>query len=542
MLRAARGLLASMEPLIAVIGATGTGKSQLAVDLASRFNGEIINADAMQLYRGLPIITNQVQPHEMGGVPHHLLAINSIEDETWQVGVFRRECLRVIAEIRSRGKVPVLVGGTHYYAQAVLFNEPLVDTRGSEGGVGKSAEAGQTPREGERPADDTARDRFAILERPTAEILSELRKVDPVMASRWHPNEDRKIRRSLEIYLQTGRRASDIYDEQRRRRGQLRQSVSGPSPSEQAGEDEMSADLPFGALRFRTVLFWVHSAADELRQRLNSRVDKMEERGLIAEAEQMFDYLQQQREQGIEIDRSRGIWVSIGFKELEPFIKAIRGSSDSDAASGTDVAQLRQWCLEAVKSSTRKYAKQQLRWIKGKLWTSLVAAGAEDRLFVVDTTDPSNWDHDALGPAERVTAAFLNGSQEPLPNPLETSAFARQTLEPLWQSRTATVRDGDGERGTTTTTPLSDGGQPLRNITCDVCRVTVLSGPQWTSHVESARHRRCVKLAQKKAEMLRNNPHYRAAREARAKAKASVSTDASATADPDARAPSRAPP
>ncbi|KAI5277644.1 hypothetical protein KEM54_004933, partial [Ascosphaera aggregata] len=174
----------------------------LAIDLASRFNGEIINADAMQTYKGLPVTTNQVQPHEMNGIPHHLIAVNSIEQEPWQVGLFRRECLKTIRDIRSRGKLPVLVGGTHYYTQAVLFNEQLVDYRGLE-----DAEA--QPQEGERPLDAAAQERFKILDKSDQEILEKLREVDPVMASRWHPNEDRKIRRSLEIYLQTGRRASE---------------------------------------------------------------------------------------------------------------------------------------------------------------------------------------------------------------------------------------------------------------------------------------------------------------------------------------------
>lgn len=426
----------------------------------------------MQTYRGLPITTNQVQPHEMNGIPHHLIAINSIEQEPWQVGVFRRECLKTIREIRSRGKLPVLVGGTHYYTQAVLFNEPLVDSRAEE-----DAEAAQ-PKEGDRPTDAAEQERFEILDRSPAEILERLREVDPVMASRWHPNEDRKIRRSLEIYLQTGRRASEIYDEQRR----LKQIA------QQNTEDAI------GNLRFPTVIFWVHSAADVLKKRLDNRVDAMEERGMITEAESLFNYLQEKKEQGIDVDRTRGVWVSIGFKELEPYFEAIREGGHDEQ----DLKRLKQTCLEAVKSSTRKYAKQQIKWIRGKLWSGLVAAGSEDRLFVVDTTDPSNWEHDALGPAEKVTTAFLN--DKPLMNPLEVSAFAKETLQPLWDTKSA-VSSND----------------PVQNVTCDICRVTVLSGPQWLGHVHSARHRRCVKLAEKRAEMYRNNPHYRAAKEARAR-------------------------
>ncbi|KAG0160431.1 hypothetical protein PDIDSM_7960 [Penicillium digitatum] len=115
-----------MNPLIAVVGATGTGKSKLAVDLASRFNGEIINGDAMQMYCGLPIITNQIPIDERNGIPHHLLSCIDLDAEAWRIGLFKREALRVIDDIRTRGKVPILVGGTHYYTQAVLFKEQLV--------------------------------------------------------------------------------------------------------------------------------------------------------------------------------------------------------------------------------------------------------------------------------------------------------------------------------------------------------------------------------------------------------------------------------
>ncbi|KAI5304875.1 hypothetical protein KEM55_009234, partial [Ascosphaera atra] len=287
-----------MEPLIAVVGSTGTGKSQLAVDLASRFNGEVINADAMQTYRGLPITTNQITREEMNGVPHHLIALNSLEQEPWQVGVFRRECLKVIKEIRSRGKTPVLVGGTHYYAQAVLFNEPLVDTRSSE-------DITNHPQEGQRPSNQSEQEKFAILDETPSKILAKLREIDPTMAERWHPNEDRKIRRSLEIYLQTGRPASAIYEEQEEQR-RLRDQESN-----------------VGKLRFPTVIFWVHSEAEVLKKRLDKRVDSMERSGLIAEAREMFTYLQEKKRQGIEVDRTRGVWVSIGFKELEPYFEAM---------------------------------------------------------------------------------------------------------------------------------------------------------------------------------------------------------------------------
>lgn len=196
------------KPLLVVLGSTGTGKSEvsaaavvpssanktadsqtskLAIELATRFRGEIINADAMQLYKGLPIITNKVPVNERNGIPHHLLDHISIDKEPWSVDDFKREATKAIQEIRGRGKLPILVGGTQYYVNPLLFPEVTLDE--------VQGDSSQT---------------FPVLEDSTEAMLQELKRVDPAMAERWHPNDRRKIRRSLEIYLQTGRPASEF--------------------------------------------------------------------------------------------------------------------------------------------------------------------------------------------------------------------------------------------------------------------------------------------------------------------------------------------
>ncbi|KAG9809606.1 hypothetical protein KCU68_g21220, partial [Aureobasidium melanogenum] len=96
-------------PLVAVVGATGTGKSELAVNIARKFNGEIINGDAMQLYESLPVITNKMPEDERGGIPHHLLGCIGLNEETWTVGNFVSNALAKISEIRARGRLPILV-------------------------------------------------------------------------------------------------------------------------------------------------------------------------------------------------------------------------------------------------------------------------------------------------------------------------------------------------------------------------------------------------------------------------------------------------
>ena len=160
----------------------------------------------MQLYSGLPIITNKITVEERKGIPHHLLGCIGLDEPTWVVGTFVKRALGVIEEIRSRGKLPILVGGTHYYTQSLLFRDRLAEAEED----GEGGESKKDHHEAQGPIEDLE-DKYPILKESTENLLERLQDVDPVMAERWHPNDRRNIQRSLEIYLQTGRKSSDIY-------------------------------------------------------------------------------------------------------------------------------------------------------------------------------------------------------------------------------------------------------------------------------------------------------------------------------------------
>ncbi|PHH52219.1 tRNA dimethylallyltransferase, mitochondrial [Ceratocystis fimbriata CBS 114723] len=423
------------DPLIVIMGSTGTGKSDLAVELAIRFGGEIINADAMQMYSGLPVVTNQITEAERRGVPHYLLAHISLDQETWAVGDWKREAQALIGDIRSRGKLPIVVGGTHYYLNGLLFEDILV--------------AGDT---------DTTSD-FPVLDEPTEVLLAKLREVDPVMADRWHHNDRRKIRRSLEIFLRMGRKASDIYAEQ-----QLRQQ-SFTSP----------LDVQKQSGPWETLLFWVYSEPETLKTRLDKRVDKMEHAGLMTEIQEMFSYLAAKKASGVTVDMTRGIWQTIGFKEFRAYLELV----NSDSQIEPDVFEtMKAQALEDMKTATRQYARSQIRWIRRKLIPLLKEEpGALAKLFLVDSTDVSAYAQTVVEPASTITRAFLQG--EPLPAPEEVSDVAREELRAA------------GE-------PVKPRAIPIKR-TCELCHITLVSEDQWQKHLKSRRHHRVAKNAKKRA-------------------------------------------
>ncbi|KAI5921392.1 IPP transferase-domain-containing protein [Camillea tinctor] len=420
------------EPLVAIIGSTGTGKSDLAVDLATRFNGEIINADSMQMYRGLPIITNQLSPEEQRGIPHHLLASIDPREPTWSVGLFAREAGKLIKEIRSRGKLPVVVGGTHYYIHSLLFEGSLVD-----GSDFESEEVNYRREENNS--------HFPILDEPTDVILGRLREVDPVMAERWHPDDRRKIRRSLEIYLTTGKRASDIYVEQK----QKKLAAS-------------STRRPWESL-----LFWVYSNPEVLKERLNKRVDKMVERGLMEEVKSLHRSLQQRISEGEAVDRSQGIWQSIGHKQLELYIESeLRGDPIKEKDS------LKELGLEDMRAATRQYARYQLRWIRHKSITALKEHDAMDYLYLLDSTNVQDFPTKVLQPAADICRQFLDGDE--LTKPIEISDVARDILTSFEKANAA-------------------GPSTFKVKTCEVCNMSLATEDQWNKHIGGKKHRRFLR-------------------------------------------------
>ena len=177
---------AGTDPIY-VCGATASGKSALAIGMARELDGEIVNADAFQLYRGLEVLTAAPSAAERASVPHHLYGVLE-PTETMDAGKYLRMAQPVIEEIRSRGKTPVVVGGSGLYLKFLTHGPaPL-------------------------PHGDPVL-RAEMQTRPLEDLVAQLRELDPVEAARTNLQNRRYVERALEICLLTGRRASDLRDQ-----------------------------------------------------------------------------------------------------------------------------------------------------------------------------------------------------------------------------------------------------------------------------------------------------------------------------------------
>ena len=218
------------QPVIAVVGPTGSGKSDLAVNLALELDGEVINADAMQFYRGMDIGTAKISLAERRGVPHHLLDILDVTQEA-SVSQFQEQARAAIADIHSRGKRAILAGGSGLYVRAAL---DVLEFPGTDPAVRQQLE------------DDLAAQGAEAL-------LVRLQAVDPVSAGRL--SDSRRIIRALEVHQLTGRPFSSFMPQ--------REYVQ---PAVQIG---LSVDR------------------EQLRERLALRVHRMVDDGLLAEVERL---------------------------------------------------------------------------------------------------------------------------------------------------------------------------------------------------------------------------------------------------------------
>ena len=249
-------------PLLILAGPTASGKTSLSVELAGKLDAEIISADSMQVYRGMDIGTAKVTREEMGGIPHHLIDICDpivySQEEEWNVMRFVNEAQEAIRDISSRGRLPMLVGGTGFYIHALAYGAEFE----------------------EEPGDSGIRSRLEALS--TDELFERLRTNDPLSAERIHPNNRKRVIRALEYYEMNGAPISEMNDRLKEKESPYRLCY-------------LVLDMPRA----------------KLYERIDLRVDQMIEQGLVREVESL-------REKGATSDMVS--MKGLGYKEILSYL------------------------------------------------------------------------------------------------------------------------------------------------------------------------------------------------------------------------------
>lgn len=292
-------------PVVVVAGCTASGKSEVALELADRLQGEIVSVDSMQVYRGMDIGTAKPSPAERARVPHHLLDVVDPR-ESFDVARFVELARNVLADLARRGKPAILCGGTGLYFKALAQGL------------------------GEAPAPDP-RLRAELEAIPLAELLRELALRDPVTYARIDRQNPRRVIRAIEVIRQTGR----------------------PFSEQRAAWNREAWPAPWQGR-----MFGLQRSPEDLRRRIEARVDRMFQTGLVEETQRLL-------EQGVS-PRSTAL-QALGYRQVLEYLEGRRSLAET---------------IALVKQRTRQFARRQRTWFRGQMplrWLEVgLGAGASE--------------------------------------------------------------------------------------------------------------------------------------------------------------------
>nr|BCT26318.1 isopentenyl transferase [Euura sp. 'Pontania] len=480
--------------LVTILGATGTGKSKLAIELAQKYIGEIISADSMQVYNGLDVITAKVTKEEQAMAPHHMLDIVD-PLSTFTVVDFRNRALPIIEKLLSENKMPIIVGGTNYYIESLLWQVLVDDPKdiGADGSCSlvfdrdggyvsidgfESAESvqGESDKKYVNQSKNRDHDVDSVNKKidsangagidveddgddwdsrtkdeqgppskkikfddsiTNEELHGKLKKIDPDMADRLHPNNRRKIIRSLQVFEQLGTKHSVILQEQRLAGGS---GLGGP-------------------LRFdNSVIFWIKADQKVLDERLDKRVDSMLESGLVQELLNFHDAYNQERIKAKALpDYTKGIFQTIGFKEFHEYLILSKEDRESDKGK-----KLLEEGIEDLKLRTRRYARKQQRWVTNRF----IKRGDRQTppIYLLDSTDVGKWEENVFAPAVSIIDDKISG-KTPSREPLNSNRIEKAVHSDM---------------------------STAESHYCKTCRRVLIGDYQWKAHMEGRKHQRMV--------------------------------------------------
>ena len=289
--------------IVCVVGPTACGKTTLGVLLAKQLNGEVVSVDSMQIYRGMTVGTAAPTAAEMDGVPHHMIAVAD-PAEQWSAAKYAEMALPIIDDILRRGKLPILVGGTGLWLDALVKGHGFAG--GHAGGEVRQKLQQRLEAEGIEP------------------LLAELQKVDPAAAERLHPADEKRILRALEVWLETGKTITEH--------------------NEETKKIPPRYDAVWIGLQFEQ--------RDDMRALIDKRVDKMVDAGLLEEVQALLQS---------GLPRESTSLQAIGYKE---FLGVLDGTATVGEALEEVKLRSRQYAKRQLTWLRRNEAIHWIYWKK----------------------------------------------------------------------------------------------------------------------------------------------------------------------------------
>ncbi len=277
------------KPLLIIVGPTAVGKTELSISLAHQLNGEIISADSMQVYKYMNVGSAKPSIEEQQGIPHFL--IDEMDPrENFSVAQFQKKAKQYINRILEKDKLPMVVGGTGLYINSIIYDLDFTET------VSNWELRKKLQMEAETYGNYY--------------LHKKLEKIDPKTASRIHPNNIKRIIRALEVFYESGETMKDFKNA--------------------LVENKAYQYAMIGLIRDR----------EELYERINSRVDRLIEKGLVAEVNHLMN---------LGLDETDISMKGLGYKEIIKYLKGIYSLEEA---------------IHLLKRNTRRYAKRQITWFK----------------------------------------------------------------------------------------------------------------------------------------------------------------------------------
>ncbi len=285
--------------VIVVVGPTASGKTSLGIHIAKALDGEIVSADSMQIYKGLDVGTAKATEEEQKEIKHHLIDICEIE-EKFSVAEYKEKCYEKLNEIISKGKTPIIVGGTGLYVNAVVNNMNFDSNIQDENYINQKEEYRKELEE--------------ILDKKGKEYLYDmLLSIDKEAATNIHMNNTKRVIRAIEM---------------------------AKFETDKSTVNERNDLWNKNESKYNFIVIYIDMPREELYNRINQRVDMMEELGVIEEARKL---------KSMNLQRDNTVMQAIGYKEFFDYIDGKTTLEES---------------LENLKLATRRYAKRQVTWFK----------------------------------------------------------------------------------------------------------------------------------------------------------------------------------